>query len=61
VKFLADGRTGDVAQETIVTILRTCTPAEVRGVDKEVGGRLGLDFDLAGHWQSEFNRLKTAP
>ena len=36
-------------------------PAEVRGIDKEVGGRLGLDFDLTGRWQSEFNRLKTAP
>jgi hypothetical protein len=48
VKFLADGVTTDTAQEMIIIILRTCTPAEVRKIDGEVGGMMGLSFDLTG-------------
>jgi hypothetical protein len=58
VKFLADGRTNDLAQETIIVILRTCSPADVRRIDDEVGGRLGLKWDLTGKWDTEFKRMK---
>ncbi len=58
VKFLADGPTTDTAQEMIIIILRTCSPAEVRKIDKEVGGWTGLSFDLSGKWQDEFDRLR---
>jgi hypothetical protein len=58
VKFLADGITGEIAQETIIAILRTCTSAEVRRIDDEVGGRMGLSWDLDGAEQDEFDRLK---
>jgi hypothetical protein len=58
VKFLADGRTTDLAQETIIIILRTCTPAEVRQMDREIGGLTGLSWDLDGQWNNEFKRLK---
>jgi hypothetical protein len=60
-KYLADGPTGDVAQETIVAILRTCSGAEVRKIDDEVGGMLGLSFDLEGIHQDEFDKLKARP
>jgi Domain of unknown function (DUF4157) len=58
VKFLADGLTNDLAQETIITILRTCTAEEVKLMDKEIGGRLGLNFDLDGRWNKEFKQMK---
>jgi hypothetical protein len=58
VKFLADGRTNNTAQEMIIIILRTCTPAEVRKIDKEVGGWTGLSVDLDGKWQEEFDLLR---
>jgi hypothetical protein len=58
VQFLADGATTDTAQEMIIIILRTCTPAEVRSIDKEVGGWTGLSFDLSGKWQDEFDLLR---
>jgi hypothetical protein len=58
IEYLADGTTGEIAQETIIVILRTCTPAEVRSIDDEVGGRLGLSFDLDGAEQDEFDKLK---
>lgn len=58
VQFLADGRTNGTAQEMIVIILRTCSPAEVRKIDKEVGGWTGLSFDLTDQWQDEFDRLR---
>jgi hypothetical protein len=59
VEFLADGRTNDLAQETIITILRTCSGEEVRKIDKEVGGWTGLAFDLDGKWDDEFNAMIT--
>ena len=59
VKWLADGRTNDIAQETIIIILRTCTSAEVSRLDKEVGGWLGLSFDLTGAWDDEFKKMKS--
>ncbi|MGB7520366.1 MAG: DUF4157 domain-containing protein, partial [Spirulinaceae cyanobacterium] len=57
VKFLADGRTNDIAQETIIIILRTCTPKQVRAIDDQVGGVTGLAFDLTGKWDTEFKRM----
>ena len=58
VKFLADGRTNDIAQETIIIILRTCSPKEVRAIDDQVGGWAGLAFDLTGQWDTEFKLMK---
>jgi hypothetical protein len=58
VGWLADGRTGERSQEAIIMILKTCTPDEVRRIDDEVGGRLGLSFDLDGVEQDEFDKLK---
>ena len=58
VGWLADGPTGEIAEETIIVILRTCTPEEVRRIDDEVGGRLGLSWDLTGAEQDEFDKLK---
>jgi len=58
VKFLADGRTNDLAQETIITILRTCSRDEVRKIDSQVGGFMGLSFDLDGKWNDEFKKMK---
>ncbi|HEY0410884.1 MAG TPA: hypothetical protein VGE42_11520, partial [Candidatus Dormibacteraeota bacterium] len=60
VKRLADGRTNDIDQEAIVVILRTCTPDEVRRIDREVGGRLGLSWDLDGHWNRELKAMEAA-
>lgn len=58
VKFLADGRTDDLSQRTIIVILSTCAgPAEVRAADSFVGWP-GLDFDLTGAHQSAFDQLK---
>jgi hypothetical protein len=58
VKRLADGRTNDIDQEAIVVILRTCTPDEVRRIDREVGGRLGLSWDLDGRWNRELKAME---
>ena len=58
VQYLADGRTNDIAQETIIIILRTCTPDEVRAIDDQVGGWSGLAFDLTGQWDTEFKQMK---
>jgi hypothetical protein len=58
VKWLADGYTSDLAQETIIIILRTSTPAQVRRMDKQVGGFWGLSFDLTGKWDKEFRKMK---
>ena len=58
VGWLADGSTGERSEEAIIVILRTCTPAEVQRIDDEVGGRLGLSFDLDGAEQDEFDKLK---
>jgi hypothetical protein len=55
VRWLADGVTTDLQEETIVVILRTCTPAEVREIDKAAGG---LDWDLTDEWQDELDRLR---
>jgi Domain of unknown function (DUF4157) len=53
VEWLADGSTPDVQQETIVIILRTCTPQEAaRLVD-----RFDLLFDLDGQWDTEVRRM----
>lgn len=57
ISFLASGRTSEISQRAIVMILRTCTPAEVRDIDKALGWP-GLDFDLEGSYQTEFDRLK---
>ena len=61
VKFLADGVTGERSQELIIVILSTCTGAEVRRIDDEVGGMLGLSYDLDGVEQDQFDRLKARP
>jgi hypothetical protein len=61
VGYLADGSTGEISQEAIIVILRTCTPAEVQRIDDEVGGRLGLSWDLDGAEQDEFDKLKAGP
>jgi hypothetical protein len=58
VKYLADGYTSDVSQRLIIVILRTCSgPGEVRAIDKHVGWP-GLNWDLTGKHQKEFDRLK---
>jgi hypothetical protein len=59
VQFLADGQTNDLAQETMIIILRTCTPQEVKDIDDQVGGFTGLSFDLVGKWDTEFQKLKS--
>jgi hypothetical protein len=61
VKHLADGRTGERSQELIIVILRTCTGAEVRRIDDEVGSVMGLSFDLDGIEQDQFDALKARP
>jgi hypothetical protein len=61
VKFLADGATGEHSQELIIVILSTCTGAEVRRIDDEVGGVMGLSFDLDGVEQDQFDALKARP
>ncbi len=58
VKFLADGRTNERAQETIIVILRTCSPDQVRKIDDDVGGMMGLSWDLDGKWNTEFKKMK---
>ena len=55
VRWLADGVTTDLQEETIVIILRTCTPAQVRELDDAAGG---LDWDLTDEWQDELDRLR---
>ena len=60
IRFLADRRTNDLAQETIVVILRTCSPDEVSKIDDQVGGLTGLGFDLDGRWNKEFKRLRSS-
>ncbi|WP_448002672.1 hypothetical protein [Agromyces bauzanensis] len=58
VGFLAGGRTDDISQRAIIVILRTCAgPAEVRAIDASVGWP-GLDFDLTGAYQTQFDTLK---
>jgi hypothetical protein len=61
VKYLADGSTGERSQELIIVILSTCTGAEVRRIDDEVGGMLGLSYDLDGVEQDQFDALKARP
>jgi hypothetical protein len=61
VKFLADGVTSEHAEELIIVILRTCSGAEVRKMDDEVGGTFGLSYDLDGAEQDEFDQLKARP
>jgi hypothetical protein len=55
VQWLASGPTTEIQQETIIIILRTCSPAQVRAIDEAAGG---LDWDLTGVEQDEFDRLK---
>jgi hypothetical protein len=58
VKYHSGGVTTDVAQRLIIVILRTCAgPKEVRAIDSAVGWP-GLDWDLTGVYQDEFDRLK---
>jgi hypothetical protein len=54
IKRMADGRTGERAQELIIVILRTCTRDEVRST----ASRLDLDWDLDGVEQDELDRLR---
>ena len=61
VKYLADGSTGERAQELIIVILNTCSGADVRRIDDEVGGVMGLSFDLDGVEQDQFDALKARP
>ena len=61
VKYLADGSTGERAQELIIVILTTCSGADVRRIDDEVGGVMGLSFDLDGLEQDQFDALKARP
>jgi hypothetical protein len=59
IKWLADGVTTDAQEETMIIILRTCTPSEVREIDDDVGGLMGLGFDLTGEWDDEFDKLRS--
>ena len=52
--WLADGPTSEIEEETIMIILRTCTRAEVIEIDKAIG----LDWDLDGVEQDEFDKMK---
>ncbi len=52
--WLADGPTSEIEEETIMVILRTCTRAEVIEIDKAIG----LDWDLDGVEQDEFDKMK---
>lgn len=52
--WLADGPTSEIEEETIMIILRTCTRAEVIEIDKAIG----LDWDLDGAEQDEFDKMK---
>jgi hypothetical protein len=61
IKWLADGITTDIQEETMIVILRTCTPSEVREIDDDVGGLLGLAYDLTGARDDEFRKMKAAP
>ena len=54
IAWLADGPTSEIEEETIMIILRTCTRAEVIEIDKAIG----LDWDLDGVEQDEFDRMK---
>lgn len=58
VKWLADGYTSALAQETIIIILRTCSARQVRKIDDQVGGFWGLAYDLTGKWDTEFKKMK---
>lgn len=57
LSYLGDGVTGEIAEETMIVILRTCTPAEVRKLDAD----LDLSWDLDGAEQDELDRLKAGP
>jgi hypothetical protein len=58
IQYLSGGRTGDISQRAIVMILGTCaSSAQVRAIDKSVGWP-GLDWDLTGGYQDQFDRLK---
>ncbi len=61
VKHLADGATGKRSQELIIVILGTCTGAEVRRIDDEAGGLMGLSYDLDGVEQIQLGALKARP
>ncbi|GAC1361736.1 MAG: hypothetical protein NVSMB32_01170 [Actinomycetota bacterium] len=60
VKRLSGGRTNAIGQEAMIVILRTCGSDEVRKIDKEAGGRMGLSWDLDGHWNKELKVLEGA-
>jgi hypothetical protein len=52
---------GDVTQDTVIAILETCSGEEVRQIDDEAGGLLGLSTLLTGEHQEAFERLAGAP
>ncbi len=54
VEWLADGVTGEMAQETIVAILRTCTREQVIQLDEEID----LSWDLDGVEQDALDQMK---
>ena len=53
IAYHAGGRTSERAEETIIIILRTCTPAEVRAIDKKVD----LGWNLTGKEDDEYRRM----
>ena len=55
ISWLADGRTSEIQEETIIIILETCSRAEVPAIEKAVGG---LDWDLDGVEQDKFDAMK---
>lgn len=58
VRLLSDGWTSAISQQAIVMILKTCSgPEEVRSIDKHVGWP-GLEWDLTGSYQDEFDQLR---
>ncbi|MCG8424504.1 MAG: DUF4157 domain-containing protein [Proteobacteria bacterium] len=55
VERMASGRTGDNAQELIVSILESADKSEVKAIIKKVGN---LDWDLDGLHQDRYDALK---
>ena len=57
VARLARGFTSDIAEETIIIILRTCSPGQVRDFNDD----MHLNIDLTGDNQDELDRMLAAP
>jgi hypothetical protein len=57
IRYHAAGRTSERAEETIIIILRTCTPAQVRSIDNAVD----LAWNLTGKEDDEYRRMIKVP